>query len=142
MATSQSAGSQGIDYRSVLLQLGALTAALAVAGGVAGYLAREAAGMWGALMGALVTGLFYATSALVMHLGRTGGPQVQIRNLVISWFAKLIILFAAFIAMEQATWLHHKIFGLTVLIGVLGSLAIESRAVLKTRHGFDLPPAP
>ena len=142
MARSTSAQPQGINYRSVLLQLGVLTAGLAVAGGVAGYLLRGSAGMWGALMGALVTGLFYATSALVMHLGRTGGPQVQIRNLVISWFVKLIVLFVAFIALEQATWLHHKMFGLTVLVGVLGSLAVESWAVLKTRHGFDLPPVP
>jgi len=131
----------GVNYRGIAVQLGFLTLALALGGGLAGYLVRGSAGLWGALMGAAVTGLFFATSALAMHLGRAGGPQIQIRNLVISWFVKLVVLFAAFVALDAATSLHSKVFGVTVLAGVLGSLIIEGRAVWSARIGFDLPPS-
>ena len=132
----------GVDYRGIVLQLAGLTGLLAVVGGLVGYLVQDWAGLWGGLMGALVTGLFFATSALMMYLGRRGGPQTQIRNLVISWFAKIFILFGAFVAIEQASWLDRKSFGFTVLAGVLGSLIIEGRAVLKARIGLDSPPLP
>jgi len=126
-----------VSYRSVVLQLGALCAALAVVGAVLGYLAKGGPGVWGALMGAIVIGVFFGTTAVVMHLGKHGGPQVQIRNLVISWFIKLVVMFAAFVALNQASWLEQRVFGLTVLVGVFGSLAIEGRAVWSARIGLD-----
>jgi len=142
MSLPDPAPPQGVSYRSVVIQLGVLTVALAVVGGTLGYLVKGGPGAWGALLGAVVTGLFFGTTAVVMFLGRDGDPQVQIRNLVISWFIKLVLLFTAFVALGQATWLEPKAFGLSVLVGVVGSLAIEGRAVWSARIGFELPGQP
>ena len=131
------ASPQGVNYRGIMIQLGAFTVILALGGVGLGYLAKGSPGLWGGLLGAAVTGVFFATSALMMHLGRRGGPTSQMRNLVVSWMAKLVILFIAFVALERATWLHPKVFGLTIMVGVIGSLLIEGRAVFSARIGLD-----
>ena len=139
MTNLEPAEPQGVDYQRIVRQLGLMTAVLALLGGTLGWIFNQTSGLLGGLMGALLTGLFFATTAWVMHLGHRQGPEAQIRNLVISWFGKLVLLFAAFIALEQAKWMHLKTFGLTVLVGVLGSLFIESRAVMTARIPADPP---
>jgi len=142
MSLPEPAPPEGVSYRSVVVQLGVLTVAVAVIGGSLGFLVKGGPGAWGALLGAVVTGLFFGTTAVVMYLGRDGDPQIQIRNLVITWFAKLVLLFTAFVALGQATWLEPKAFGLSVLVGVIGSLAIEGRAVWSARIGLEPPGRP
>ena len=142
MSKQESKPPSGVSYRTVVIQLVVLTLALAVVGVALGYWTQAAAGAWGGLMGAALTGVYFGTTALVMHLGRGGSPPTQIRNLVIAWFIKLVLLLVCFVTLENATWLQPRVFGLSVLVGVFGSLAIEGRAVWSARIGLDPPKQP
>jgi hypothetical protein len=113
--------------------------ALAVVGSVVGYLLLGIKGLWGALVGAGVVGAMFASSALVMHLSRDG--LTQARNLLISWFVKILALLGILLALDRATFIDRPVFGVTVLVGVIGSLALEGRVVWRARippgEGFD-----
>ncbi|MDR2564575.1 MAG: hypothetical protein LBC97_00685 [Bifidobacteriaceae bacterium] len=124
-------GSGGIDYGRVGVQLGVLAAVLAVGGGVLGYLLAGGKGLWGALMGAVIVGAFFGASAVVMHLSKTA--ESKARNLLIAWFAKLVGLFVIMLALNQATFISRPALGITILVGVIGSLVLEGRVVWSAR---------
>ncbi|MDR2374217.1 MAG: hypothetical protein LBD77_09030, partial [Bifidobacteriaceae bacterium] len=121
----------GIDYGRVAVSLGLLAAALALVGAVAGYLAAGAKGAWGALLGAAIVGAFFAASALVMHFSKTA--EAKARNLLIAWFAKMIVLFAVLWSLSDATFINRQALSLTVVAGVIGSLILEGRVVWSAR---------
>ncbi|MDR2254310.1 MAG: hypothetical protein LBD97_10745 [Bifidobacteriaceae bacterium] len=122
---------EGIDYRRVSVQLGLLAAALAVVAGAAGYLLDGSKGLIGALLGAGIVGVFFASSAVVMHLGRT--TQAQARNLLITWFVKLIALLVVLMTLGEASFINRAVFGVTILLGIAGSLVLEGRLVWSAR---------
>jgi hypothetical protein len=84
-------------------------------------------------MGAAVTGVFFGTTAAAMALGRRKGADAMMRNLVITWIVKLVVLFGLLAVLKGVGWLEPKVFGVTVMAGVLGSLLIEGRAVTTAR---------
>jgi hypothetical protein len=122
-----------MDYAKVMRWLGLFVLALAIGGGVVGFLVSGWPGLWGGLIGAAIVGLFFGTSALAMHLGRKGGPDAQVRNLMLTWFIKLIVLLGLLFAISGATFISKPVLGVTILVGVAGSLALESRIVLSAR---------
>ncbi|MDR1188908.1 MAG: hypothetical protein LBK95_15920 [Bifidobacteriaceae bacterium] len=130
----------GIVYGRVGIQLAAFAGVLAVGGGVAGYVAVGTKGMWGALLGAAIVGAFFGASALVMHLSKTA--EAQARNLLLAWFGKLVVLFVLMLALNQAAFINRPTFGITILVGVIGSLVLEGRVVWGARvtPGPELPP--
>jgi hypothetical protein len=81
-----------------------------------------------------VVGLFFASSGLVMHLSKT--PEAQARNLLVSWFAKMIVLLVVMMALKSAAFISRPALGLTIVAGVIGSLILEGRVVWAAR----LPP--
>ncbi|MDR0626832.1 MAG: hypothetical protein LBG11_06175 [Bifidobacteriaceae bacterium] len=123
--------SEGINYGRVGLQLALLALSLAVGGGLIGYLAAGGKGLAGALLGAAIVGLFFGASALTMHLSPT--PEAKARNLMVTWFGKLIILFVVMLALNQATFINRPALGLTILAGIIGSLVLEGRVVWSAR---------
>jgi hypothetical protein len=66
-----------------------------------------------------------------MHFSKTA--EAKARNLLLSWFAKLIILFVVMLALNQATFISRPAFGITILAGVIGSLVLEGRVVWSAR---------
>jgi hypothetical protein len=124
---------RGLDFRAVILQLGIFAFGLGIVAGLAGYFFKGSPGLWGALIGAGITLVFFGTSALMMALGKKGGPDTQVRYLIISWFGKLIVLFALMFALNGATFVNKPVMGMTILVGVFGSLLLEGRIVMSAR---------
>jgi F0F1-type ATP synthase membrane subunit c/vacuolar-type H+-ATPase subunit K len=127
-------------YRRVTIQLAVLAVGLAIVGGVVAYLLAGIAGMWGALFGALVVGLFFASSALVM--ARSKSQEAASRNLLITWFVKLVALLGVLMVLDSITFVNRIAFGVTVMAGIVGSLALETRVVMQARdpNGPSKPP--
>ncbi|MDR2380622.1 MAG: hypothetical protein LBE08_05520 [Bifidobacteriaceae bacterium] len=122
---------EGVDYRRITRGLGLLAAALAVVGGAVGYWLAGGPGLIGALIAAAITGAFFTSSGLVMHFSKTAAAQA--RNLLITWFAKLIVLFGVLLAMNSAEFINRPVFGVTILAGIIGSLVLEGRVVWSAR---------
>jgi hypothetical protein len=133
MGRSKPAQPTELNYKALLGWLGLFTVGLAALGAGGGYLVADGPGAWGALVGAGLTGTFFGTSALVMHLGRKQSGPAQARNLVIGWFAKLVLLFFGLTLLSDQPWLAPRVFGVTVLVGVVGTLVIEGRALWRVR---------
>jgi hypothetical protein len=134
---NQSPGRRGIDYGRLLAALVVWCVVLAGLGALAGNLAAGRAGMLGALAGAGVTVVFAGSTALVMGLTRRKSVQVAAVWLVVSWVVKMAALMAAFAFLDRADWYSRPAFGIAVLVGVAGSLALDARLVLSARQ----PPA-
>jgi hypothetical protein len=125
---------EGISFSRLSIQLAALALVLALAGMLVGNLVAGSKGLWGALLAAAVIGAFFASSAVVMHLLRT--TDAQAKALLVLWFAKLLVLFPVLFALNSATFIDRKVFGVTMLVGIIGSIVLESRVVWSAR----LPP--
>jgi hypothetical protein len=122
-----------IRYGALVAQLVVWCALVGVAGAAIGQATAGRPGLLGALAGAGLTVLFCASTALVMGLTRDKPLAVQSAWLVGSWLAKMVLLMAAFAVMGRGEWYSRPAFGVSVLVGVLGSLALDARVVLKSR---------
>ncbi|MDR2348891.1 MAG: hypothetical protein LBD90_09840 [Bifidobacteriaceae bacterium] len=131
---------EGVDYRRISLLLGLLALALALVGGGLGYWLAGSEGLAGALLGAAIVGVFFASSGVVMHLSKTA--EAQARNLLVAWFGKLIVLFGVLVALNSATFISRPVFGVTILAGIIGSLVLEGRVVWNARVAPGDGPGP
>jgi hypothetical protein len=50
-----------------------------------------------------------------------------------SWIVKMLLLLAVFVAVDGWDALHRPVLGVCVLVGVLGSLVLDTRLVLRAR---------
>ncbi|MDR1118292.1 MAG: hypothetical protein LBL01_03210, partial [Bifidobacteriaceae bacterium] len=53
--------------------------------------------------------------------------------LLITWFAKLAVMFGVLVALGQASFMSRPVFGITMLVGIIGSLVLEGRVVWSAR---------
>ncbi|MDR0504916.1 MAG: hypothetical protein LBG70_03785, partial [Bifidobacteriaceae bacterium] len=91
-------------------------------------------GLLAALSGAAVTLLVCGSTALVMWLTWHKTLAVQSAWLVGVWVVKMLILIVAFALLGGQDFINKRWFGLTVLIGLLGALALDARLVLRARQ--------
>ena len=107
-----------------------MTVVLMIAAGSIGYLISEIPGLTGGLLGALFAGVFVGlTAGSIAFANRFIDREYYLAlffGIVLgSWVVKfLVFLLAAFLLKEQA-WLSPKIMFVTIILGVLISLAID-----------------
>lgn len=128
-------------FRRALRDVLVFTAALAVLGSGVGWLVAGTPGVWSGVLGAAVSLLVAGTTVGTMlvtagsDLARTGAVALA------AWVLKAAILIGAFIALRGSDLVSRPIFSLVVVVGVLGSLALDYRAVARGRVPYvDSPP--
>ncbi|MPV38123.1 hypothetical protein [Georgenia subflava] len=135
-------------YEVILRQLIVLVAVLAAGGSVVGYLVAGLPGVWGALMGAAIAALF--TLGTVITMMRTADRPVHVMSaaMVGGWIVKMILLFAVLLIVRDRDFYSPGVFFVVLALAILGSLAIEFRAILTARiptveptggHGAQAP---
>jgi hypothetical protein len=111
-----------------------LTGIVAVVAMGAGYALFGPPGLWGGLSGGAVTFAFCGTTVAVMGATMRRSVPVQSAWIVGSWIAKTFLVLAAFLVLEGVNGVDRTVLGATVLVGVLGSLALDARLVLRARQ--------
>ncbi|PUB22885.1 hypothetical protein C8K30_112107 [Promicromonospora sp. AC04] len=116
-----------------------LVAGLAVLGSVVGYLAVGLPGVWGALIGAALAGLFCGATVLSMMLavGRSAAGMGAV--VMGGWLAKMVILVAVLAVLSRQDFYDRWVLMVVVLLGAVGSAVLDYRAVKGGRVTYVQP---
>ena len=125
--------------RRALRDMLLLVGVLAVVGIGAGALIAGAAGVWGAVIGVLVALVFSGTT--VVSMLRTTQSSATTTGAVIlgAWLVKMVVLVALFAVLDDLDFFHRGVLVAVVLVGVLGSVLLDYRAVVRGRVPYTSP---
>lgn len=126
-----------------------LTAFVAVGGAVIGFLVAGTPGLAGGLLGAALSFLFLGLTALsILLAGRVSNGDLTspaFLGVVFGvWTLKLIVFFVLSLWLRGQEWIDPAVFGITAIVGVLGSLVADVLAFQRSRIPLDvaLPESP
>lgn len=118
---------------------GIYCAAVAVVGAGIGWLVAQERGLVAAVIAAAMTIVFLGLTAASMivanRVAKNGmnDPGIFFGIVLGTWFLKLIIFFIVGFALRGAPWFDPVVFGATVIIAVIGTLAIDLVTVVRSR---------
>lgn len=116
--------------RRTLIASGVATAVLAIIAGGVGYLVAQGEGLVSGLLGVLLAALFLAITGISILIANRwyGDPiYVQLFFAIVlgGWLLKLGLFVVAMIMLAGQPWLQPMVFFLSIVAGVLMSLAID-----------------
>ncbi|GAB3385614.1 hypothetical protein GCM10027568_02930 [Humibacter soli] len=117
---------------------GIFAGVVAVIAGLIGYLVDGTAGLYGGLLGAATAAVFLGlTAGSMLVAGKIAkGDQTSPKFFAIifvTWVVKLILFIVLLLLLGRQTWLDGRVFFITVVIAVIGSLVIDCLAFLRAR---------
>jgi hypothetical protein len=120
-----------------------LTLIVAAGGGLLGFLAAATPGLAGGLLGGALSGLFLALTALsILLAGRVSNGDLTspaFLGVVLGvWTLKLILFFVLSLWLRGQDWIDPGAFGITAIVGVLGSLVADVVAFQRSRIPLDV----
>ncbi|MFD2793168.1 hypothetical protein ACFS27_06375 [Promicromonospora vindobonensis] len=141
----QSAGESFAAERAVLRVAGRdgllLVAGLAVLGSIAGYLLAGLPGVWGALVGAALAGLFSGGTVLSMLFAVGKGPTTTGAIVMGGWLIKIAVLIGVLAALSGLDFYDRWTLMAVVLVGAVGSALLDYRAVRSGQIPYVRPDA-
>ncbi|MCL3860447.1 hypothetical protein [Actinotalea sp. K2] len=116
-------------FRRALRDVLVLVTVIAVVGIAAGAALRGTPGVWGALIGTVIVAVFSGSTVVAML--RTAGSSVTTASaaLVGTWIAKMLLLIVAIAVLRDLDFYDSGVLGVVVIVGVLGSVFVDFRAV-------------
>lgn len=114
---------------------------LTVVGVGVGALVAGMPGVWAALLGVGVTLIFSGTTIASMLYTADKGPNTTMAVLLGGWIAKMAVLVVILAVLGQLDFYHHLVFAVIVLVGVIGSAALDMRSVIRGREPYINPSA-
>lgn len=96
-----------------------------------GHVMESTAGVWGAFLGSLIAGGFFAVTAIVAV--KTANMDVQYLGFAVlgSWLFKIVLLIGALFWLRSQDFYDRPIFFVTLLVQTIALLVLET--VLVTR---------
>jgi hypothetical protein len=127
--------------RRALRDMLVLVAVLAVVGVLVGALVAGVPGVWGAVIGVVVALVFSGTTVLSM-LRTADAPAATTAAVILgAWLVKMILLVALFAVLRPMDFYDRTVLVVVVLVGVLGSVYLDYRAVTRGRVPYVEPRA-
>lgn len=90
-------------------------------------------GLWGALLGAAIGGVFVLLTVVVVIATANTSPTVAGAVLLGTWLLKLIVAIGAVAALKPLDFYSRPAFALTIVIAMVVVLATESVAIIRHR---------
>ena len=124
--------------RTTLVWSGIVTAVLAVAGAIVGFLMGGTTGLVSALLGVLTAAVFLAiTGASILIANRWYGDPLYVPvffGIVLGgWILKLIVFIVALLVLRGQPWIEPRIFFVAVVVSVLASLVVDVVVLMRMR---------
>ena len=120
-------------FRTVLIQGAILTCAIAILGGLLALWAVGMPGLISALIGSAIALSFTSLTAIAVWVGGKL-PLGGFYGLVLGgWLAKVIVFVLILSVLNRVDGLHRPTIFFTIVASVLGGLAIDAVAVLRSR---------
>lgn len=118
-----------------------LVAGLAVLGSVVGYLVAGLPGVWGALVGAALAGLFCGATVVSMMLTVGKGAAATGAVVMGGWLVKMAVLIAVLAVLSRQDFYDRWVLMIVVMVGAIGSALLDYRAVKDGRVPYVQPDA-
>lgn len=128
-------------FQAALRATLALLVVLVVLGVGIGALVAGLPGVWGAMLGVAITLLFSGTTILSMLYTADKSPSTTMAVILGAWIGKMVVLVAILATVGQMDFFHRVIFAVVVLVGVVGSAALDMYSVVKGREPYTTPQA-
>ena len=124
--------------RTVLVWGSIVAGALAVIGGVIGYLVAGTDGLWSALAGVVIAALFLGiTVASILIANRWYGDPLYVPiffGIVLGgWILKFVVFLVLLFVLRGQPWVEPTVFFLALVASVLASLAVDVLVLLRMR---------
>ena len=120
-------------FRRVLVLGSSLIAAIAMIGGLVGFLVAGLAGLTSSLIGAGLTLVFVTLTALSVWIGGRL-PLGGFFGVVLGgWLVKVIGFVLVIGSLKGADFINGPVLFFTLVAAILGTLAVDSILVLKAR---------
>ncbi len=128
-------------FRRALRDMLVLVGGLTVVGvGLGALLAADPVkGVWGALIGAGVALLFSGTTVVTMLRTATSSATTTAAVVLGAWLGKMVVLLVVFALLARAQFYDRTVLVVVLLVGVLGSAALDYRAVVHGRLPYVDP---
>ncbi|WP_404312946.1 hypothetical protein LG314_03660 [Agrococcus terreus] len=125
--------------RRILLWGGALAAAVAVIGGIVGWIAAEGAGVASALVGTALAIVFCGLTAasIVLAFKASRGQMLSgaFFGIVLGgWLVKFVLFIVLVFVLADQDWLHRGVAFGSLVAAVIGSLVIDCVVVATSRQ--------
>ena len=133
-APTESAHTAGLR-RAVVLGAGALVVLMVLSAGL-WWAVDGVPGLWGALLGAAIGGVFVLFTAVVVIATARTSPQVTGAVLLGTWLLKLIVAIGVVAALKPLEFYSRRAFALTLIVAMVVVLASETLAILRTRAPY------
>jgi drug/metabolite transporter (DMT)-like permease len=124
--------------RRTLIWSGVATVILAVVAGTVGFLVGQGEGLISGLLGVLLAMLFLAITGISILIANRwfGQPlYVQLFFAIVmgGWLLKLGVFLVVMIVLSGQPWIHPMVFFLSIVAGVIMSLAIDVLVLTRMR---------
>jgi hypothetical protein len=127
--------------KRVLLYGGLLAAAIALVGGVAGYLVVGPRGLVSALIGTAMAFVFLGvTAGSILLANRTSRADVlspSFFGIVLGgWLLKFVVFLVLVFLLKDQPWIDNTVLFLSIVAGVVGSLVVDLLVVARSRMPY------
>lgn len=123
----------GALFKQVILRGVLLIAAIAIIGGLVGFLVAAVAGLTSALIGAGLALVFVSLTALSVAIGGRLPLGAFFGIVLGGWILKLVGFVLVIGLLKGADFINGPVLFFTLVASILGTLALDSVAVLKAR---------
>lgn len=128
-------------FQRILKWGGFLALAIAVAGGVIGYLVAGTPGLVSALVGTVMSILFMGITAgsILLALKVSSDPAAigAFFGIVMGgWLVKFVVFLVIIFSLKGQPWVEPTVLFITIVAGVLGSLVIDVLVIAKSRMSY------
>ncbi len=120
-------------FRAVLIQGSVLTGLIAVLGALIGGFTSGMPGVAGSLIGAAITLLFTSLTALAVWFGSRQSLAVFYGVVLGGWLVKIALFMVLIAYLRGLAGIDRMAFFLSVVASIIGTLAIDTRLVLRSR---------
>ena len=127
--------------KNTILFGGLLAVAIAIVGGVVGFLVDGSVGLVSALIGAAMAFVFLGVTAGSILLANRIANSDFLNPLFFitvlgGWLLKFAVFLVLLFILKDQPWINNVVLLLTVIVGVVGSLVVDVVVIARSRQPY------
>jgi hypothetical protein len=128
--------------KRALLYGGILAAVIAVVGSVVGYVVAGADGVISALIGTAMAVVFLGITAASILFARRFDIGAFFGIVMGAWLLKFVLFLILAVSLKDAPWIEPGVLFVTIVVAVVGTLAVDVIVVARSRVPYVETPLP
>gem|GEM_PF-276745 len=126
-------------YQKTLRWVGLFVVVLTVIAVLIGWFVSGLAGVWAAVIGAAIAGLFCGTTLWSVANTIGTSPTSMAATVMLTWAGKLVVLIAVLALLRGRDFYNPYILFAVIAVGVLGALGIQALSLKRGRLPYVTP---